>query len=190
VFKGQGGQCVGGKVETGMVQAGDKVMVQPMGEIVTVKSISMEEGMGPMAFAGDPVLISLHGVSDANILGAGCVLSDPNYPCRVSAKFQARVVTFDAMTVPLTKGFMGVMHLGSLQEQVAVRKLISQLHKGTGEVIKSKPRCLMKNSNALIELECTKTICIEEFKDVKELGRFTFRYAGVTIAAGVITKVL
>jgi len=28
------------------------------------------------------------------------------------------------------------------------------------------------------------------FRDVKELGRFTLRYAGVTVAAGVVTKVL
>lgn len=39
VFKGQGGQCIGGRVETGMVQAGDKVMIQPVGEVVTVKSM-------------------------------------------------------------------------------------------------------------------------------------------------------
>lgn len=79
-------------------------------------------------------------------------------------KFQARIVTFDAMSIPLTKGFIGVMHLGSLQEQVSVKKLISQLHKGTGEVVKAKPRCVLKNSNALVELACSKPICIEEFK--------------------------
>lgn len=38
VFKGQGGQSIGGRVETGMVRPGDKVMVQPVGEVVTVKS--------------------------------------------------------------------------------------------------------------------------------------------------------
>lgn len=133
-------------------------------DFVKCLGITIEEGLGPVAFAGDPVLISLQGVSDANVLASGCLLSDPNHPCRVSARFQARIVTFDAMTVPLTKGFTGVMHLGSLQEQVAVKKLISQLHKGTGEVIKSKPRCLMKNSNALVELECSRPVCIEEFK--------------------------
>lgn len=126
--------------------------------------VSIEEGLGTAAFAGDPVIVSLQGVSDANILASGCLLSDPNYPCRVSAKIQARVVTFDAMNVPLTKGFIGVMHLGSMQEQVTVKKLISQLHKGTGEVVKSKPRCIVKNSNALIELECSRPVCIEEFK--------------------------
>lgn len=126
--------------------------------------ISIEEGMGSTAFAGDPVIIVLNGVSDANILASGCLLSDPNYPCRVSSKFQARVVTFDAMTTPLIKGFTGVLHLGSLQEQVKVRKLISQLHKGTGEVVKNKPRCLLKNSTALVELECSRPICMEEFK--------------------------
>lgn len=126
--------------------------------------ISIEEGLGPVAFAGDPVLIVLQGASDVNILSAGSLLSDPNHPCRVSSKFQARIVTFDAMTIPLTKGFTGVMHLGSLQEQVSVKRLISQLHKGTGEVVKSKPRCIMKNSNALIELECSRPVCMEEFK--------------------------
>jgi translation elongation factor EF-1alpha len=38
VFKGTGGLCVSGRVETGMVQAGDKIMIQPVGEVVNVKS--------------------------------------------------------------------------------------------------------------------------------------------------------
>lgn len=40
VFKGPGGLCVSGRVETGMVQAGDKIMIQPISEIVNVKSRS------------------------------------------------------------------------------------------------------------------------------------------------------
>lgn len=39
VFKGTGsGFCVAGRVETGIVQAGDKVLVQPQNEIALVKS--------------------------------------------------------------------------------------------------------------------------------------------------------
>jgi len=108
--------------------------------------------------------VTLQGGSDANILYVGCVLSDVNHPCKLTSRFQARIVTFDAMNVPLTKGFTGVMHLSSMSEQVVVKKLISHLNKGTGEVIKLKPRCLTKNCNGVIELETARPVCIEEFK--------------------------
>lgn len=38
MFKGSGGSCIAGRIETGMLQNGDKVLVQPSGEIATVKS--------------------------------------------------------------------------------------------------------------------------------------------------------
>ena len=50
-------------------------------------------------------------------------------------------------------------------------------------------RCLTKNSNAVIELELSRPICIELYKDYKDLGRFMLRNAGSTIAAGVVTEV-
>lgn len=99
-----------------------------------------------------------------NVVSVGCVLSDFSFPCRTASKFQARIVTFDAMTVPLIKGFTGVLHIGTLSEQVTLKRLISQLHKGTGEVVKSKPRCLPKNSNGIVELETLRPVCMEEFK--------------------------
>lgn len=124
----------------------------------------MDEGLGNKAFAGDPVLLSLQGYSDMNVVSIGCVLSDPNFPCKIATKLQARIVTFDAMAVPLIKGFTGVMHIGTISEQVTVTRLISQLNKGTGEVIKARPRCLPKNSNGIIELEALRCVCLEEFK--------------------------
>jgi len=40
VFKGLGsGFCVSGKIETGMLQTGDKVLIQPVGETATIKGL-------------------------------------------------------------------------------------------------------------------------------------------------------
>jgi len=124
----------------------------------------MEEDMGSIGFAGDPVLVTLQGLTDATVICIGNVLCDQNYPVKVSSRFQARIVTFDAMAIPLTRGFTGVMHLGSVSEQIVVKKLISQLNKGTGEVLKLKPRFIGKNSNGIVELEASKPVCVEEFK--------------------------
>ena len=37
IFKGPGGLCVAGRIETGMIQVGDRVSIQPLGEVATVK---------------------------------------------------------------------------------------------------------------------------------------------------------
>ena len=51
------------------------------------------------------------------------------------------------------------------------------------------PRCLTKNTSAIIEVELDRPVCIELYKDFKDLGRFMLRYSGSTIAAGLVTEV-
>ena len=51
-------------------------------------------------------------------------------------------------------------------------------------------RCLTKNSSAVIEVELTRPVCLEIYKDFRDLGRFMLRHAGSTIAAGLVTEVL
>ena len=82
-----------------------------------------------------------------------------------------------------------VLHYNSTAEQAVVKKLISQLNKANGEVIKKKPRCLTKNSSGLVEIEVSRPICIELYKDYKDLGRFMLRVGGTTVAAGLVNKV-
>lgn len=41
----------------------------------------------------------------------------------------------------------------------------------------------------MIELEVGRPVCIELYKNFKDLGRFMLRYGGSTIAAGLITEV-
>ena len=50
-------------------------------------------------------------------------------------------------------------------------------------------RCLTKNSNAEVVIHVYKPVCVELYKDYKDLGRFMLRYSGETAAAGVVTEV-
>lgn len=44
IYKGTGsGFCVSGRVESGMVQVGDKVLVQPQNELALIKGISLNK---------------------------------------------------------------------------------------------------------------------------------------------------
>ena len=50
-------------------------------------------------------------------------------------------------------------------------------------------RCLTKNSNAEVVIQTYKPVCVELYKDYKDLGRFMLRYGSETIAAGIVTEV-
>jgi len=82
------------------------------------------------------------------------------------------------------------MHQQSLIQPAIITKLIAQLHRSTGDVIKKRPRCLPKNSSAIIEVTTQTPVCMELYKDVKQLGRVMLRLEGTTVAAGLITKIL
>lgn len=75
-------------------------------------------------------------------------------------------------------------------EPAVITKLISQLNKSTGEIVKKHPRCLGNNSSAMIEVQVSRPIALEVYSECKELGRIMIRVGGVTIAAGLITKVI
>ncbi|KAG8225167.1 hypothetical protein J437_LFUL002867 [Ladona fulva] len=188
IFKGTGsGFCVSGRVETGILQAGEKVLVQPQGELALVKGITMDEMPTQVTFAGDHPCVTLSGIDMQNVL-VGYILSDPANPLAVTSRITARIVVFN-IKVPITRGYPVVFHHQSLLEPAVVTKLIAQLNKSTGEVVKNNPRCLVKNSNATVEIETAHPICVELYRDVKELGRFMLRSGGLTIAAGLVTKI-
>jgi translation elongation factor EF-1alpha len=39
-----------------------------------------------------------------------------------------------------------------------------------------------------LQLTCAKAVCAELYRDVRQLGRFSMRSGGDTVAVGVITK--
>lgn len=188
IYKGTGsGFCISGRVETGVLCLNDKVLVGASREQAQVKSITMDEFPQTSVFAGDQVSVTLAGV-DINNVTVGCIICDPQTPIPVTLRFQARIIVFN-VKVPITMGFPVLLHHQSLIEPAVVCKLAALIHKSTGEVVKKKPRCLGNNSCALVELETTRPICIERYADFKELGRIMLRVAGVTIAAGMVTKI-
>ncbi|XP_058468795.1 HBS1-like protein isoform X1 [Solea solea] len=188
VFKDQGsGFCVTGKIEAGYIQTGDKIQAMPPNETCTVKGITLHDEALDWAAAGDHVSLTVTGM-DIIKINVGCVFCDPKAPIRACTRFRARILLFN-IEVPITQGFPVLLHYQTLSEPATIRKLISVLHKSSGEVLKKKPKCLSKGMNAIVEIQTQRPVSLELYKDYKELGRFMLRYVGSTIAAGVVTEI-
>ena len=99
IFRAQTGSgwSVAGRVEAGLVMKEDKLIVSPLLEVCTVKSVDL--GVG---FAGDHVVLTLTG-PDQTSVNPGMVLCDPADLVPVTTRFQARVVIFN-IDMPITKG--------------------------------------------------------------------------------------
>lgn len=189
VYKGTGsGFCVAGRIENGMISKGDKVLVCPTKETAEVRGISINDLSSNVAFAGDQVSVTLSGIDMQNV-SVGYVLSDPINQVPVTTRFEARIVVFN-VKVPITKGYPVLIHHQSLVESANIVKLKALLNKSTGEQLKKNPRCLGNNCVAVVEIEVCRPICVERYKDVKELGRVMLRVAGTTIAAGLVTDIV
>uniref|UniRef100_A0A8C6U8M3 HBS1-like protein n=1 Tax=Neogobius melanostomus TaxID=47308 RepID=A0A8C6U8M3_9GOBI len=174
VFKDQGsGFCVTGKIEAGYVQTGDRILAMPPNETCTVKGITLHNEALDWAAAGDH---------------CGLCVCDPKEPIKACTKFRARILLFN-IELPITQGFPVLLHYQTVSEPATIKKLVSVLHKSSGEVLKKKPKCLTKGMNAIVELQTHRPVAMELYKDYKELGRFMLRYTGSTIAAGVVTEV-
>jgi len=198
---GGGGFCAAGRIETGFIQKNDTILISPLNEYATVKNILLDNAEPSAsslglncAFAGDHVSLTLVGTGsgsstlDPANLALGMIVCDPSQPVRVSKHFAAKLVVLNVET-PITKGFACVLHHGGVTEAASLKKLIAQFSKGTGEIVKRKPRILTKNSSAQVEIVTESPVCVETYAESKELGRFMLRAAGKTIAAGMITDI-
>ena len=47
---------------------------------------------------------------------------------------------------------------------------------------------MVKQMNAMVEIELSVSSCIELFSVSKPMGRFLLRYGGITIAAGIVAE--
>ncbi|XP_022088694.1 HBS1-like protein isoform X3 [Acanthaster planci] len=188
VFKGIGaGISIAGKIESGGVQVGDRVVIMPAGETGQVRGVYIHDEESRWACAGDYATVVVTSIDQVNI-GVGSVVCSIDHPIPVASRFRARVIMFN-LDVPVTKGFPVLLHYQTVSEPAVICKLVSTLHKSTGEVLQKRPKCLTKQSNAIIDIETSRPVCLELYRDCKDLGRFMLRYSGSTIGAGVVTEV-
>ncbi|KAJ1814015.1 hypothetical protein LPJ56_004979, partial [Coemansia sp. RSA 2599] len=179
---------VSGRIAQGHVQIGEHVTLVPGGVTGVVKSIDVDYATEDWAVAGDSVVLMIQNV-DIQLLSIATVVcaGPPAKPIQAVCRFEAQLVVFDP-PVPITNGFPTLMHIQSLNVPVVIHKIIETFDQRTGEVVKRRPRHIRKGATARVEIRAETPVCLELFKDSKELGRLMLRKNGETIAAGIVTS--
>jgi len=186
-YKDRGFTMALGKVEAGTITKGDNLFVMPGKIPVEVQQIFLDENDSVRrALPGENIRILLKGIEEDNI-HRGYVLSDRITPVPCVTKFECQLAIVELLphTPIFSAGYKAVIHTHTAVEECTLIVLLSQLDK-TGKVVKKKPGWVKAQQVCKAILEIAQPLPCELFADAPQLGRFTVRDEGKTIAIGKI----
>ncbi|MBW2984031.1 translation elongation factor EF-1 subunit alpha [Candidatus Woesearchaeota archaeon] len=176
-----------GRVETGVMKVGDKVIVVPgregKGVPGEVKSIEMHHEQLQKAEPGDNVGFNVRGIGKKDI-ARGDVLGHADNVPTIASEFTAQMVVLNHPTV-ITVGYTPVFHIHTAQVACQVTAIEKKLNPATGEVVAENPDFIKNGDAAIVKIKPVQPLVIEKQKDIPQMSRFAVRDSGATVAAGM-----
>ncbi|XP_020220414.1 eukaryotic peptide chain release factor GTP-binding subunit ERF3A isoform X1 [Cajanus cajan] len=181
------GTVVMGKVESGSVREGDSMLVMPNKDHVKVVAIFIDEERVKHVGPGENLRIRLSGVEEEDIL-SGFVLSSVANPVPAVTEFVAQLAILELLDNAIfTAGYKAVLHIHSVVEECEIVELLQQMDPKTKKPMKKKILFVKNGAVVVCRVQVQNSICIEKFSDFPQLGRFTLRTEGKTVAVGKVT---
>ncbi|XP_075755473.1 eukaryotic peptide chain release factor GTP-binding subunit ERF3A isoform X2 [Pelodiscus sinensis] len=182
------GTVVLGKLESGSICKGQQLVMMPNKHNVEVLGILSDDVETDSVAPGENLKIRLKGIEEEEIL-PGFILCDPNNLCHSGRTFDAQIVIIEHKSI-ICPGYNAVLHIHTCIEEVEITALICLVDKKSGEKSKTRPRFVKQDQVCIARLRTAGTICLETFKEFPQMGRFTLRDEGKTIAIGKVLKLV
>ncbi len=176
-----------GRVETGVLKVGDKVVFMPPGVVGEVRSIEMHHQPIQQAEPGDNIGFNVRGVSKKDIK-RGDVAGHVDNPPTVADEFTARIFVIWHPSA-ITVGYSPVIHAHTASVAARITEIQAKLDPRTGQVVEKNPQFLKMGDAAIVKFKPIKPMVIEKFSEFPQLGRFAMRDMGKTVGIGVVIDV-
>ncbi|XP_051570258.1 eukaryotic peptide chain release factor GTP-binding subunit ERF3A-like isoform X1 [Myxocyprinus asiaticus] len=182
------GTVVLGKLESGSISKAQQLVMMPNRHTVEVLILLSDDVETDDAGPGENLKLRLKGIEEEEIL-PGFILCTAESLCHSGRTFDAQIVIIEHKSI-ICPGYNAVLHIHTCIEEVQITALICLVDKKTGEKSKTRPRFVKQDQVCIARLRTAGTICLETFKDFPQMGRFTLRDEGKTIAIGKVLKLV
>lgn len=176
-----------GRVETGVLKVGDKVVFMPPGVVGEVRSIETHHVRIEKAEPGDNIGFNVRGVSKRDIR-RGDVAGHPTNPPTVAEEFTARIYVIWHPTA-IAVGYTPVIHAHTASIAARIIEIVAKIDPRTGKTVEEKPKFIKMGDAAIVKFKPIKPMVLEKFSEFPQLGRFAMRDMGKTIGIGVVVDV-
>ncbi|XP_014771649.1 eukaryotic peptide chain release factor GTP-binding subunit ERF3A [Octopus bimaculoides] len=183
------GTIVIGKVESGSLSKNQTLCLMPNKVPVKIMQLWSDDIETDATSAGENVKIKLQGVEEEDV-SPGFVICSPDNVCHTGKTFDAQIVILEHKSI-ICAGYSAILHIHACAEEITIKHLLCLVDKKTGEKTQLKPRFIKQDQVGLARIQVNGgMICLESFKDFPQMGRFTLRDEGKTIAIGKVLKVI
>ncbi|KAL0457535.1 UNVERIFIED_CONTAM: Eukaryotic peptide chain release factor GTP-binding subunit A [Sesamum latifolium] len=181
------GTVVMGKIESGSIREGDSMLIMPNKVPVKVLGIYCDEDKVRRAGPGENLRVRVSGIEEEDII-AGFVMCSVAKPIHAVSEFVARLQILDTIDNAIfCAGYKAVLHVHAVVEECEIVELMLQIDPKTKKTMKKKPLFVKKGAVVVCRVQVNNLICVEKFSDFAQLGRFTLRTEGKTVAVGMVT---
>jgi elongation factor 1-alpha len=176
-----------GRVETGTMKVGDKVVFMPPNKQGEIKTIEMHHERMDAAEPGDNIGFNVRGIGKGEIR-RGDVMGHADKPPRVVTEFVGQIIVLFHPRA-LAAGYTPVLHAHTAQVAATFVEIQAKLNPRTGEVTQKNPDFIKQGDSAFVKLRPVQPLCLETYAEMKQLGRFAIRDSGATVAVGVVKEI-
>ncbi|NWF95389.1 MAG: translation elongation factor EF-1 subunit alpha [Candidatus Thorarchaeota archaeon] len=176
-----------GRIETGVMKPGQKVIFMPPNKVGEVKTIEMHHEQLAQAVPGDNIGFNVRGIERKDV-GRGDVVGPVDNPPTVAVDFTGQVMVIQHPTA-ITVGYTPVVHTHTAQVACRFDQILKKLDQRSGQVIEENPDFVKKGESMIAKLVPLKPLVIEKYKELPQLGRFAVRDMGMTVAVGVVLDI-
>ena len=171
-----------GKVVSGIMKPGDKIIFEPSHVTAEVKSIQMHYQNLDQAAPGDNIGFNVRGIEKEQVK-RGDIVGLVSAPPTVVTEFTAQIIVLNHPTA-ISAGYSPVLHAHTAQVPIKFKKILRRLDPKTGQTAEENPATIKQGDAAIVVLEPLKPLSIEKADVIPQLAGFAIRDMGLTIAAG------
>jgi sulfate adenylyltransferase subunit 1 len=174
-----------GRVESGKIAVGDKIVVQPSGHAATIKEITTFDGPLQQAVAGQSVTLLLNEYVD---ISRGDVLANAEQPATLLKQLTADVCWMADEPLDLRRKYW-IKH-GTRQTMAKVKSIDTILDVNTQQrqAVENGAAGLKLNDIARIQIAVQQPLAADAYADIRATGAFILidEVTHQTVAAGMI----
>jgi len=177
-----------GRVETGVLKIGDRLVFLPSNKVGEVRDIETHHTKVTQAIPGDNIGFNVKGLNRTDIQ-RGDVAAKLDSPATVAKEFTARIFVLYHPT-SFGVGYTPVVHIHTATVACRIEEIVNKLDPRTGQPLPEKATFLKQGDSAIVRMVPIKPMVVEKYQDFPPLGRFAIRDSGRTIAAGIVVDVV
>lgn len=172
------------KIETGTLKPEEQIIFNPSGKKGLLKKILALGTTIEKAEPGDSVGLIIDNIDS---IPRGEVLSHPENQPRKVKKFVAKLILLS--DIEIENGTNLTIRYGTAEKQCRVERILSEIDPINLTISSKYPKKLKEEAVGEVEFSAPEPLCIEEFSDFPELGRFIIEGKKGTAAAGIVLEI-